>query len=76
MGLATAFVRGLCIFAPLFVISSLLSVPEIFPQISQGTLMIIGMSIGLANGFYLFVKVKTFVYLLIGGICGLALAVF
>jgi hypothetical protein len=37
---------------------------------------IIGISLGLANSFYLFVKVKTFVYLLIGGICGLALVVF
>lgn len=75
-GLATAFIRGLCLFLPLFVVSTLITVPGIFPQISQDTLMIIGVSIGLANSFYLFIKVKTVIYLLIGGICGLALAVF
>ena len=75
-GLATAFVRGLCLFLPLYIISSLLVVPHAFPQITQDTLAIIGVSIGLANSFYLFVKVKTIFYLLIGGICGLVLAVF
>jgi len=75
-GLATAFVRGLCLFLPVFILSSLLVVPGIFPEITQDTLVIIGVSIGLANSFYLFVKMKTLAYLLIGGICGLALAVF
>jgi D-glucosaminate-specific PTS system IIC component len=75
-GLATAFIRGICIFLPLFIISTLIHVPDAFPEITQDTLLIIGISIGLANSFYLFVKVKTSIYLLIGGICGLALAVF
>jgi D-glucosaminate-specific PTS system IIC component len=75
-GLATAFIRGLCLFLPLYSISSLLVIPDVFPQITQDTLAIIGVSIGLANSFYLFVKVKTMIYLLIGGICGLVLAVF
>jgi D-glucosaminate-specific PTS system IIC component len=75
-GLATAFIRGLCLFLPLYVISSLIAVPDVFPQITQDTLAIIGVSIGIANSFYLFAKVKTMIYLLIGGVCGLALAVF
>lgn len=75
-GLATAFIRGLCLFLPLYMISSLIAIPAVFPEITQDTLAIIGVSIGLANSFYLFVKVKTMVYLLIGGICGLVLAVF
>lgn len=75
-GLLTAFVRGLCLFLPLFIISQLVVVPDVFPQITKETLMIIGVSVGLANSFYLFVKIKTTVYLLIGGICGLALVVF
>jgi mannose/fructose/N-acetylgalactosamine-specific phosphotransferase system component IIC len=75
-GLATAFIRGLCLFLPLFVLSALLVVPDVCPQITKDTLTIIGISIGLANSFYLFVKVKTTFYLLIGGLCGLALAVF
>jgi D-glucosaminate-specific PTS system IIC component len=75
-GLVTAFVRGLCVFIPLFVISSLINIPDVFPQIGHSTLMVIGISMGLANSFYLFMKVKTIIYLLIGGLCGLALAVF
>jgi len=75
-GLLTAFGRGVCLFLPIFVFCRLFVVPDIVPQITRDTLTIIGMSLGLANGFYLFVKVKTAIYLLIGGICGLALVVF
>jgi mannose/fructose/N-acetylgalactosamine-specific phosphotransferase system component IIC len=75
-GLLTAFGRGLLLFLPIFIFSSLFVVPDVVPQITRETLTIIGMSLGLANGFYLFVKVKTAIYLLIGGICGLALGVF
>lgn len=74
-GLATAFLRGFVLFLPVFVFSSVFVIPGIFPQITKETLTIIGMSLGLANSFYLFVKMKTVVYLLIGGVCGLALAV-
>jgi D-glucosaminate-specific PTS system IIC component len=75
-GLLTAFGRGICLFLPIFVFCKLLVVPDIVPQITRETLTIIGLSLGLANGFYLFVKIKTVIYLLIGGICGLALVVF
>lgn len=74
-GLLTAFGRGVLLFLPIFIISGLLVVPDVVPQITKDTLTIIGMSLGLANGFYLFVKVKTAVYLFIGGICGLVLVV-
>ncbi|MBE0432749.1 PTS sugar transporter subunit IIC [candidate division WOR-3 bacterium] len=74
-GLATAFLRGFVLFLPVFAFSSVFVIPGIFPQITKETLTIIGMSLGLANSFYLFVKMKTVVYLLIGGVCGLALAV-
>lgn len=75
-GLLTAFVRGLCLFIPLFVLSELLTVPGVFPQITKETLTIICISMGLANSFYLFVKKTTAVFLIIGGLCGLALVVF
>lgn len=75
-GLLTAFVRGLCVFVPFFVLSALLVVPGVFPQLTRDTLTIIGMSMGLANSFYLFVKVKTAFYLLVGGLCGLVLVAF
>ena len=75
-GLLTAFGRGLCLFLPIFIFSKLFVIPGLFPQVHGQTMAIIGISLGLANSFYLFVKVKTTVYLLIGGICGLALVVF
>jgi hypothetical protein len=75
-GLLTAFGRGMCLFLPIFIFSALFVIPGIFPQVHGATMSIIGISLGLANSFYLFVKVKTTVYLLIGGICGLALVVF
>lgn len=76
MGLLTAFGRGFLLFLPVFVFAGLFSVPAAVPEITQETLMIIGVSMGLANGLYLFVKLNKVVFLLIGGICGLALGVF
>jgi len=75
-GLLTAFARGLCLFIPLFIFADLFTVPAVAPQLTKETITIIGVSLGLANSFYLFVKVKTAVYLLIGGVCGLVLVVF
>jgi mannose/fructose/N-acetylgalactosamine-specific phosphotransferase system component IIC len=75
-GLLTAFVRGLCLFIPVFVLSELLIVPDVFPQITRETLTIICISMGFANSFYLFVKKATAIFLIIGGLCGLALVVF
>jgi len=76
-GLLTAFVRGVVLFAPLFFLASILHLPQYFPQITKETLIIIGMSVGLANGIYLFVFIRktNFVYLIFGGLCGLALLV-
>ncbi|UCD20088.1 MAG: PTS sugar transporter subunit IIC [candidate division WOR-3 bacterium] len=75
-GLLTAFGRGLLLFLIVFVFADLFVIPDVVPQITKETLTIIGICLGLANGLYLFVKVKTVVFLLIGGVCGLALVVF
>ncbi len=75
-GLATAFLRGFCIFLPLFAIVSVITVPATFPQMSRELLLIIGISMGFANAVYLFIKKSTILYVLLGGLCGLALIVF
>jgi len=76
LGLVTAFIRGLCIFLPLFALASIIMVPVQFPRMSQDLFAIICMSMGLANAVYLFVKRSTAVYAIIGGLCGLVLIVF
>lgn len=75
MGLLTAFGRGLLLFVPVLVFANRLLVPGVVPEITRETLAIIGVSVGLANGFYLFFKANKLIYLLIGGICGLVFGV-
>jgi len=75
-GLATAFLRGFCLFLPIFILSSSIKIPALLPQLTKELLTIIGISIGLANGIYLFVKKTTVVYAILGALCGLALVVF
>jgi len=72
-GLVTAYIRGLCLLLPIFIISSILIIPDAFPGLSKELLTIISVSIGLANGIYLFIKKTTMVYLIIGVVCGLVL---
>ncbi len=76
LGLATAFIRGLCIFLPLFALASIMMVPAQFPRMSQDLFSIICLSLGLANATYLFVKKSTAVYAIVGGLCGLVWVVF
>ncbi len=76
LGLATAFIRGLCIFLPLFILASTIIVPTQFPRMSQDLFAIICLSLGLANAVYLFVKKSTVVYAIVGGLCGLVWVVF
>lgn len=75
-GLATAFLRGFCLFLPIFILASSIKIPALLPQLTKELLTIIGISIGLANGIYLFVKKTTIVYTILGALCGLALVVF
>lgn len=73
-GLATAFIRGLLLFFPFFGVAALFR-PAGLPSVRPELILIIAQSAGLANVLYLFVKKKTYVYALIGGLCGLALFV-
>ncbi len=73
-GVATAFIRGLLLFSPFFCAAALFRSPDL-PSVRPELILIIAQSVGLANAIYLFIKKKTFVYTLIGGLCGLALFV-
>jgi mannose/fructose/N-acetylgalactosamine-specific phosphotransferase system component IIC len=75
-GLLTAFLRSLSLFLPIFILANLLIVPSVFPQLTKELLIIIGMSVGMANGIYLFMKRANFFYFVFGGLCGLGLLVF
>ncbi len=75
-GLLTAFLRGLFLFLCIFVVTSIIQIPSQFPQISRELFIVISVSIGIANAIYLFVKKSTAIYIILGGLCGLALLVF
>jgi PTS system mannose-specific IIC component len=75
-GLFTSFMRTFLIFLIVFIIASLITVPSQFPHLSRQLFLIIGISMGLANASYLFIKRSTILYTVVGGLCGLALLVF
>ncbi|MBN2620209.1 PTS sugar transporter subunit IIC [candidate division WOR-3 bacterium] len=75
LGLLTAFIRNVCTIAPFLLIASLVPIPEQFPSLSPEHFIIIGIGIGSAHALYLFSKRATFPYIVIGGLCGLALLV-
>jgi mannose/fructose/N-acetylgalactosamine-specific phosphotransferase system component IIC len=74
-GLVTAFLRGLCLLLPIFILAHIIIIPRAFPQLTKELLMIIGLSVGLANGTYLFAKKSTILYLCGGVACSLLLFV-
>lgn len=74
-GLISAFVRNVCIITPFILIASFIPLPAQFPQLSPLLFLIITTGIGVANALYLFLKRSTIPYIIIGGLCGLALLV-
>jgi mannose/fructose/N-acetylgalactosamine-specific phosphotransferase system component IIC len=74
-GLLTSFARGIIICLPILVIAYIIVLPDGFPRLSKEIFTIVAISIGIANGIYLFVKKMNVIYLIFGGICGLALLV-
>ncbi len=73
LGLGTAYLRGFLLILIFTAFAYYFIVPEGIPQINQQMLLIIGVGVGIANGGYLFVKKKTYIFFIIGGICGLVL---
>ncbi len=74
-GVATAFVRGIMLFLPFYAVAALITRPFYIPAAAPDLLVVIALSVGLANAGYLFFKKRTIIYVLIGGLCGLALFV-
>ena len=74
-GTLTAFVRGLCVMLPFFAIAYLITIPAALPTMSRSLLMTISISVGCANGLYLFFKKSKIIYIAVGVLCGLVSAV-
>jgi mannose/fructose/N-acetylgalactosamine-specific phosphotransferase system component IIC len=75
LGITTAFVRGICLTTPFVLLAVFVPLPKQFPHLDPSLFMIITSGIGAAHGLYLFVKRSSLPYILIGGLCGLALLV-
>lgn len=75
MGFLTAFGRGFCVFVPFFVIASLVPIPKFVPTLDPQILIITALSVGLANGIYLFCRWSSLIYVILGGLCGFLLLV-
>ncbi len=73
LGLLTAFGRGISVFFPFFLAASLIRIPVSAPVLDQQRLITVGISVGLANGIYLFFRRSSLLYIVLGGICGLIL---
>jgi ABC-type sulfate transport system permease component len=72
LGIVTSFVRCLCVVTPFFVISYLVTIPPMLPTMTRSLLMTISISVGCANGLYLFFKKSKIIYIAVGVLCGLA----
>jgi mannose/fructose/N-acetylgalactosamine-specific phosphotransferase system component IIC len=74
-GVATAYLRGIVLFIPLFFIARILHLPHVL-VFTKELLLIIAVSVGVAHGFYLFVKKTTMIYFILGIACALVSFVF
>uniref|UniRef100_A0A7C6AFF7 PTS sugar transporter subunit IIC n=1 Tax=candidate division WOR-3 bacterium TaxID=2052148 RepID=A0A7C6AFF7_UNCW3 len=75
-GVGTAFIRGLVLLLPLFFLVSIIRFPVSGAAFNKEFLLIIIVSLGIANGIYLYFKRQSFYFLVIGVICALAYFVF
>lgn len=76
LGLIIAYARGVIVFLPLLITAQLIHIPSLFPPLSKDMFVIIAVGVGIANSLYLFCNKSTLIYVLLGGICGLAYIVF
>ncbi|HEX7319957.1 MAG TPA: PTS sugar transporter subunit IIC [bacterium] len=74
-GVATAYLRGIVLFIPLFCVARILHLPHVL-VFTKELLLIIAASVGVAHGFYLFVKKTTIIYFILGIACALVSFVF
>ncbi|MGQ9464816.1 MAG: PTS sugar transporter subunit IIC [bacterium] len=71
-GIFTSFLRGIILFLPLFVIVNFLMFPAITTTINQEFLMIVVVSLCIANGIYLYSRKNCLFFLILGALCSLA----
>lgn len=76
VGVITSFLRGITLFLPVFALASLLRFPVEWVSFDKEFLLIIIISLGIANGIYLYLKKELFYFLVIGAICTLVFFVF
>ncbi len=71
LGTLTAFLRGFCVVLPFFALSYFITIPPALPTMSRSLLMTISISVGCANGLYLFFNKSKIIYIAVGVLCGL-----
>ncbi|OPX17855.1 hypothetical protein BXT86_04300 [candidate division WOR-3 bacterium 4484_100] len=75
LGLGTAYIRGFILFFAYFIFARYFIIPGQFLKLNPQLLLIIGIGAGIANGCYLFIKKRTLIFFIVGGLCSLALLV-
>lgn len=75
-GIFTAFIRGVILLLPIFSLISLLRFPVSGTAFNKELLLIIIVSLGIANGIYLYFKRQSFYFFVLGVICTLVYFVF
>ena len=75
LGLGTAYIRGFVLFFAYFIFTRYLIIPGYFLKLNPQLLLTIGIGAGIANGCYLFIKKRTLIFFIVGGLCSLALLV-
>lgn len=71
-GILTSFMRGIILFLPLFVIVNFLKFLPIKTAINKEFLMIVVVSLCIANGIYLYSKKNCLFFFILGALCSLA----
>jgi len=72
LGILTSFLRGMVLLLALFAIVNILRFPIITESVNKEFLMIIVVSLSIANGIYLYLRKQSFYFLIIGALCTLA----
>ncbi len=76
LGVITAFLRGVFLLLPIFLLVSILKFPGSGTAFNKEFLLLIIVSLGIANGIYLYLKKQSFYFLVVGVICALVYFVF
>ncbi len=75
-GILTAFLRGIVLLLPIFALANLIRLSIPGTTFNKEFLYIVIVSLGIANGMYLYFKRQSFYFFVIGVICALVYFVF